>query len=108
MNKRSLIAFNDMEVPANLSREKETIKRLTEDRVSGNQPDNTWETSSVDRFEKRWQWFLNQRCIDLTWKVEENSWHTNPIPSLCHLTNNPQPNSTLNFQQNALEKQEVV
>lgn len=37
-----------MGVPANLSGEGETVSLLTEDRVSGSQPDNTWEINNVD------------------------------------------------------------
>lgn len=41
-----------MEVPAN-SREGETLRQLTEDMVSGNQPDNTWEINTVDNLALR-------------------------------------------------------
>lgn len=42
-----------MEVLANLSREGETLGLLTEHKVSGNQPENTWEINNVDNLALR-------------------------------------------------------
>lgn len=53
IEQRRSIAFSDMEVTANLSSQGEALRPPTEDRISGNQPQNTWEINNVDNLALR-------------------------------------------------------